>query len=338
MKLGPIALLWFAVLPAGSSAVRATTVWRTYHSQDYGFSIRYPSTFIFRPGHPDFSETANAMIPVCDETTVACFEYNVGDNKGTDFQGAGLSINVLRDRTTEEDCYKPQDDSSKMHIEIIHGIQFHVGETGYAAAGSSGGGDFYRAFHAGVCFELTVNSSETDAWIVADNGPRFPASKERKIERDMDTMLQSFTFTGPVRDGAAWDVYTDSCCGIWFEYPRGDKVEVPIDYEPNSSSPGLTSSQHFLHGGLDYTVAVKSGIIQGDVIETWLPEAGYPGLGGAQLVRHTQNCREYHAEPYYYFACAGDLYILSVSNASHHAVSPQGDPVFTHLLNTFKVQ
>jgi hypothetical protein len=329
------------LLPSVSSAsppVHAAPVWHTYRSPEYGFSIRYPSTFRLYSGHPDYKETTtNAMVPVCEETTVACFEYAVGDNEGTDFQGAGFSVNVLRDRKTEEACYKPEENTDHLKVQVIHGIQFHTGETGVAAAGNSGGGDFYRVFHEGVCFELTNDFSTTSSWIVSDSGPRFKASKGRKISREINAMLQSFTFTGPVKDGPAWDAYFDSCCGVSFEYPRGDTVELTLAYKPQVPSSALESSQHFLHRKREYTVAVKGDIKGPPDLDGWLLSEGYPPLSGAELLKKTEFCKEYHAEPYYYVVCEIYLYILGVSDTSHRAVSPQGDPVFAHLLSTFKV-
>ena len=153
----------------------------------------------------------------------------------------------------------------------------------------------------------------------------------------MDAMLQTFTFTGPVKDGAAWDVYRDSCCGVRFEFPRGDTVELTLDYDPHAPDSRLESSQHFLHGGKDYTVAVK-GDARSDDLDTWLASSGYPAINTADLLQKTEFCKEYRAGPYTYIKCENDLFILSVSDASHHAISPQGDPVFTHLLDTFQYE
>jgi hypothetical protein len=337
----PIALLTLALIPALSTAAapppHAASTWSTYRSADYGFSIRYPSSFTFYSSHPDIRQTRLSMFPVCDDTTVACFEYNRGDNKNSDVQAIGLSVNVLRDRKTEQACYLPDQDSTTLKPQLIHGIEFRKGEAGSAGLGSSSGGDIYHAFRQGVCFEVAVFTAIADGWSVEDSGPRFPAAKMRRISHDLDIMLQSFTFTGPIKDGAAWDVYSDSCCGIQFEYPQGDKVELTTDYQPHAPPSRLTSSQHFIHGNKDYTIAVKDGNGRPYVLDPWLVAMGYPPMSDAKLLTKTEPCKEYHAEPYYYIACGADLYIFSVSDALHQAVSPQGDPVFTHLLSTFKV-
>jgi len=75
--------------------------WQTYRSPDYGFSIEYPVNMTFYPGRPDYVATQLSYIPICDYTTVACFEYNGREYEGTNFEAAGLSVNVLRDMKTE---------------------------------------------------------------------------------------------------------------------------------------------------------------------------------------------------------------------------------------------
>jgi hypothetical protein len=43
----------------------------------------------------------------CDITTAACFYFKGGDGvqtAGTNLAGASISVNVLRDRRTEQDC------------------------------------------------------------------------------------------------------------------------------------------------------------------------------------------------------------------------------------------
>src|SRR5450432_2798537 len=111
MKHGPAVLLWFTFLPAISGAAPPARQWRTYRSPDYGFSIVYPSTFKFLYPFPELDKTFDGMISICPDTTVACFEYAVGDNLRTDFQAAGLTVNILRDRKTEQACNQPERNS-----------------------------------------------------------------------------------------------------------------------------------------------------------------------------------------------------------------------------------
>ena len=55
----------------------ASEGWQTYHSPDYGFTVDHPRNMTFYPGHPDYKEiTLLSFIPICDDTTVACFAYN----------------------------------------------------------------------------------------------------------------------------------------------------------------------------------------------------------------------------------------------------------------------
>jgi hypothetical protein len=42
-----------------------------------------------------------AATPPCSDTTITCFGYIGQDYKGTNFDGEGIAINVLRDAQTE---------------------------------------------------------------------------------------------------------------------------------------------------------------------------------------------------------------------------------------------
>lgn len=341
MKHGLLVLLWFALLSTICNAAppsKAASGWRTYRSPDYGFSIRYPSTFTFYSGHPDHQETVQSMIPICYDTTVACFEYNAGDNNGTDLQAAGVSVDVLREHKSAQACYQAEPYSTSLKITRINGILFHSGHAGEGAAGSSGGGTIYRAFRHGVCFEVAVYTSVSDVWDVADNGPRFKASTMKRINQTMDIMLHTFRFTGSVKDGPAWNVYNDSGCGGEFEYPASETVQEDVAWSNEAShSDKITCSAHFTHLGLDYTLAVKVSLRDQTRAYVWLQSSGYPSLDKAIVLLKTRNSTEYFADPYYYIYCETNLFILSVSDATHHVISPQNDPVFAHLLNSLEV-
>jgi hypothetical protein len=344
MKRNPFVLIAFALLPALSTAAPPSRAgWTTYRSEDFGFSIRYPASFTFYSGHPDIQQTRLSMFPVCEDTTVACFEYNRGDNKNSDLQAAGLSVNVLRDRKSQHACIQSDEHSRSLKPRLIHGIPFSTGETGSAGMGSSSGGDIYHTFRQGVCFEIAVMEAVTDAWIVEDSGPRFPAAKMRRIDNELDTMLQSFAFTGPVADGAAWDGFSESGCGSSFEYPSGDAVQQDIPYDADSyRTDKISCSEHFAHLDRNYTVTVKTSIggatPDDERANDWLQSFGYKPLNGSQQLVKTENCSEYRAEPYFYFSCSNTIAILGMSDAAHYPIPPGNDPVFAHMLRSFQLQ
>jgi hypothetical protein len=318
------------------AALPAYPGWKVYRSPDYGFTIGYPDNMSFYGGHPDLIETQLSMIPICDETTVACFEYN-GNNEGTNLEAAGLSVNVLRDRKTEQDCNKIDSGSYPINIEPINGINFHYGDTGEVAAGHSEGGPVYRAFYQNVCFEMAVGT----AWTTMGNDDpgHIKPFDSAELEKLLDRMVHTFKFVAVIKDGSGWKVSDDSGCGGSFEFPEGERIQIIKEFSPAGYySHDITCSRYFTHNGLGYTVAAKVNLRDQSQFESWLESSGYPGLTKARIVTKLKYFTEYTVEPYHYVFGQGKVYILSVSDAKHRTTVAHNDPVFMHLLGSFKVR
>jgi len=193
---------------AGQSTRRTATAppgWQTYHSTDYGFTIDYPGDMTFSEG-PPVPDQQRSMIPICDDTTVACFVYDGHAFDKTIIQSLGVSVNVSRDATTEAACNDIDDKPVKTIA--INGTRFHFAETGSAAAGSSEGGTVYRAFHRGVCFKITLGIAQTDVAPIQYEEYGIHAVDEdvlRAAQDEMNRMLQSFTFTRRVRNDRVFE-------------------------------------------------------------------------------------------------------------------------------------
>jgi hypothetical protein len=310
--------------------------WQTYRNPDYGFMIDYPASMTPYSGHPDYVETKISYIPICDYTTVACFEYNGKEYEGSNFEAAGLSVNVLREIRTEGDCDKIDTGSYPVKTETINGIRFHYGMTGEGGMSQSKGGPSYRAFHQNVCFEIAVATAQISLGAF-DPGAIKPFDSA-KLDLLLDKMLHTFKFTGAVKDGPGWRVYYDGMCGGIYEYPESETVQTTIEYSNDKfHSSEITCSRHFTHRGLDYTVAAKAGLKDKNEFETWLKSSGYPDLSKARVLVSSKYCTEYAADPYYYILGQGTVYILSVSDAKRSVAAFHDDPVLAHLLNSFKV-
>jgi hypothetical protein len=311
--------------------------WQVYHSPDYGFRINYPPSMTFYSGHPDLMETGLSYIPICDYTTVACFEYNGKDYERTNFQAAGVSINVLRDAKTEQDCALIDAGRYPIKTRIINGAKFRYGLTGEAGMSQSKGGTTYRAFHDSVCFEISTATAQTS--LGAFDPGTVKAFDAGKLDGVLDQMIHTFKFEGVVKDGAEWDVYNDGMCGGIYEYPRGETIQTTVEYsQAGYGSHALTCSRHFTHHGLDYTIAVEANLRDRGQLEMWLRSSDYPDLDKAEAIASSKYCTEYKAGPYYYIFGQATLNILSASDAKHGVVTAFDDAVFRHLFSSFKVR
>jgi hypothetical protein len=276
-----------------------------------------------------------SMIPVCDETTVACFLYN-GHHEGTNLQAAGVSVNVLRGRKTEQDCNKIDTGQYPIKTETINGIRFHYGETDEVAAGNAGGGPVYRAFYQNVCFEVAAitawNTMESDE---PDDNKAFDS---KDLDKLLLTVVHTFRFVGAVKDGSGWKVDEDGECGGLFEYPEGETVRTIKGYSDASFAPhDISCSRFFTRNGLVYTISAKVNLRENQ-LEPWLESSGYPGLTNARTVAKGKYFTEYSAGSYWYFYGQGTVFILSVSDANHNVILSHGDRVFAHFVNSFKAK
>src|SRR5690348_4959780 len=129
----------------------------------FGFTVQYAKDFTLCAGGFDYCEiSSSSYIPVCSDDVVDCFVYTGQKYKGTNFQGAALSVNVLRDRRSEQDCDKFGLGPHPIKTKTINGVRFHYEMAGEAGLGNWGGGAIYRAFYDNVCFELAANVSGAD--------------------------------------------------------------------------------------------------------------------------------------------------------------------------------
>jgi hypothetical protein len=312
--------------------------WHTYRSSAYGFAMKVPADMTFYPGGPT-APPRKSMIPICDRTTVACFQYNGNKLNHTVIQAMGISVNILRGKKTEADCNDIRFNVTSPTT--IHGRPFYYAETGSVAAGSSAGGTTYRTYYQHVCFEIAVGTAQSDIPPAqyAESGIK-PLNQRtfHEIQKQMDKMLHSFTFVGPVNDGAAWNVYNDWGCGGLFEYPAAATVKNLVPYTMAAfHSHGVTCEQEFTYNGRIYTVAAKVNLNGSRSLNDWLISQGFPSLARVSAITTARGFTEYTAPAFTCFFAQNELYILTLSDAKHKPLPTGGDRVFTHLVQTFKL-
>jgi hypothetical protein len=324
------------LLTAATGAWAAPVGWQTYRSSEYGFAIDYPADGSFTSGYR--AEPQRSMIPICDRTSIACFEYTGHAFDHTVIQSLGVSVNVFRDSRTE--CNEI--DSRPVSTIVIHGTQFQFAKTGSAAAGSSEGGTVYRAFHQHVCFEISLVTAQSDV------GPEqyeemgihaVDENAQRAVEDEMKRMLQSFVFTGRVRDRAAWNLYHDSRCGGLFEVPAGADVQEQAPVMPpaslNATPTSLTTCEYsFTDHGRAYAITEKIDFHNQEQIDEWLSVSAFPPL--AQAKKAGNGVLNYRSSDLAYLVIRGRLAAFSVSAIAPQPPPVRRDPVFTHLVASFR--
>ncbi len=310
--------------------------WQSYESREYGFALAYPKkSFTYHSGGLDYLDIKlSSYIPLCDPSTVACFIYEGNEYKGTNFSGASVSVNILRDRRTQKECSQIDTGSDAMREKTINGIHFYYGETAGAALGHWQGGPIYRTLHDGVCFELAAATSSVDAQAI------YPPTKQfesQKLDEDLDAIIQTFRFVGPVADGPAWKVYNNSYCGGTFEIPDRDEMVTDTEYSNGKFTSGeISCSSHFEDHGRRYTFSAKVNLQTQDALEAWLKSSDYPRIDRADVVERARYFTKYRAGSYYYIFGQSTLYIFSISDTSGHILNPDGDAIFSHLLRSIK--
>jgi hypothetical protein len=310
--------------------------WKSYSNRDFGFTLRYSKDFTLCAGGLDYCEvTSRSYVPVCDDNVVDCLVYTGKEYEGTNFEGAALSVNVLRDRRTEQDCNELDIGQNPTKTKVINGVRFHYGMAGYGGLGHWVGRAKYRALYDKVCFELAVN-------VAGVNSANFEPGTikefdESKLDKQLDATVNSFRFTGPVVDGSAWRSYHNEDVGGTFEYPDRDTVVKSIEYSmERQSSNEITDSAYFSDDGLNYFVSTKVGLRDKDALDAWLRQSGYPDLNKAQELRRSSLFTEYKVGNYWYVFGQAALYILGASDQQHNVVAPPDNVVFRHFLHSFK--
>lgn len=332
-----LSLVIIGALCQATTPKNAPSAWKSYSNRDFGFTVRYPKDFTVCEGGLDYCEVSpSSYVPVCSDEVIDCFVYTGREYEGTNFEGAALSVNVLRDRRTEQECNEFDIGPNPVRSKTINGIHFRYGMTGGANLGHWGGGPTYRAFYDKVCFELAANTSGTN-FANFDPGT-IKEFNGANLDKELDAMLNTLRFIGPVADDPSWRVYHNSDVGGTFEYPDSDTVVRSIEYSPErESSNEITDSLFFSDNGLNYFVATKVGLKK-DALDPWLKSSGYPDSSKAQELRHSNLFTEYKAGNYWYVYGQGALYILGASDQHHNVVVPPDNEVFHHFLHSFKPQ
>lgn len=309
-----------------------TSGWHTYHSPDYGFTIQYPPSM--KLVNSARGDNTGGSAPVCDDTTEACFAYPESRYKGTNFTGAGIAVNILREARNSQQCedfrvadYPPP----TIHSVVIKGTRFSVGDTTDAGMSHYHSIRAYRALYQNTCFEIRtqINTVSPDVYDPGVIKLFHPAG----LRTIFDQVAHTFRFDGPANGATSWKISRDGGCGGIYEYPADAGAEIVAEnIASHPTSDRITCSRSFAWHDRRYTLDVKSGSVD----DAWLKSSGYPPLKDATVVNRSVRYTDFQAGSYYYVYRPGQIYIFSVSDANHRAIDPGDDPIYRHWLASFK--
>jgi hypothetical protein len=130
--------------------------WQTYANSQFGFEIKYPNNFKL---YTDLSQTKTlSFVPPCDDNMVACLFYSKDNEKDTNYEGGGMSLNKTG-AVTENACLVAGNGEKRVGNEVINGVTYTVFEGGNAATGHWEILKLYRTFRSGVCLEANLRIS-----------------------------------------------------------------------------------------------------------------------------------------------------------------------------------
>lgn len=226
-----------------STPPSATSNWNTYTSPDkYGFSIKYPSGFGFTT---DLSKVQGlSYIPVCDQTMVACIYLTRDTFKATNFDGAGVSINIVP-LATADDCYNFKVPTNEAQTQIgdvtINGVVFKSATGGGGAAGHLDKLQIYRTIHDGTCWEISQDVVSTNI----GNYPPGTVSQfdENAVWQKLQGVVDTFEFTDSKQSDNGWTLTSgdpnDTCSSPSFSGSvavKGWYVQGDVPYQPDQKA------------------------------------------------------------------------------------------------------
>jgi hypothetical protein len=172
-----------------------TAGWQTYSNKAMGFVFKHPEELnVYQP--TDSVTPPSYYIPVCDsETMLACLVYPEEKYKGTNFEGGGFSVNLIRSAGTEKKCATYRGETL-IDYRLINGIKFYSTEDGTGAAGHKSLDRVYRTMRGENCFEVVLRVNESQ---FANYEPgtikEFTADDEKVVFNLFTNVLKTFNFS-----------------------------------------------------------------------------------------------------------------------------------------------
>lgn len=184
------------VVIVSPSPMDLTGSWETYTDDQYGFEFKYPKTLSIYTASDSAKIKLLSFIPVCDtDKSVVCVHYSNENFPGTNFEGAGLAVNIIKDASTKESCDMFSSNEDKT-TETINGVSYAVGTWGGAATGHQSADKTYRTFQGNTCFELNlrISTDSSDVNLPTGTVKTFTDANKEKVVDELLQVLSTFKF------------------------------------------------------------------------------------------------------------------------------------------------
>ncbi len=166
--------------------------WKTYTNTKYGFEIKYPNDFEL---YTDVNKMeVLSYIPVCNPDMAICLYYLKDNQKNTNFEGAGISVDILKDSGTKASCSMIKEGEEKTGFIAINGVNFDIYKGGGAATGHFEEYFNYRTFKNNYCYQITLRKTEAN---ISNFDPSLGVKEYdwNEVMANQEQVLSTFKFT-----------------------------------------------------------------------------------------------------------------------------------------------
>jgi hypothetical protein len=170
--------------------------WNTYASPaQNGFSFKYPQDFSISTDRDKIQSLS--YLPISNENTVAYIYYSGDGYKGTNFEHAGVSINISKNMITDAKCNNFGSSADLARNQVadvrINGIAFKSATGSDAGVGHSLQIQVYRNFHNNACYEIALRVGSANIGNFAPGTVK--EFNQNEIWQRLQEIVKTFTFT-----------------------------------------------------------------------------------------------------------------------------------------------
>ena len=141
----------------------------TYSNSTYGFEIKYPKNEFSL--FTDYKKVQPlSYIPVCNSEMVGCLYFDKANLPQTNFTGAGVSVDVIKDSGTESNCLMQRIGEDQKADQSVNGVKFAVFSGNGAATSHYESYKNYRTFWSGSCINVTLRITSVNLGVLDTKG------------------------------------------------------------------------------------------------------------------------------------------------------------------------